>query len=190
LIPNPRIGFFGVIDERMDLDLLQTISAEKPDWQFILIGPVVKIDPSTLPMAPNIHYLGGKSYEELPTYLAGWDVAMMPFAINDSTRFISPTKTPEYLAGGKPVVSTPIRDVVSPYGEKGLVYIANTASEFIKGIEQELTMENKQGWLKAVDTFLETNSWDNTVERMLYHINTKIEAKQQNNLIQKENEYV
>jgi glycosyltransferase involved in cell wall biosynthesis len=190
LIPNPRIGFFGVIDERMDLDLLQNISAEKPDWQFIIIGPVVKIDPSTLPTGPNIHYLGGKSYEELPTYLAGWDVAMMPFAINDSTRFISPTKTPEYLAGGKPVVSTPIRDVVSPYGEKGLVYIANTAQEFIKGIEQELTMENKQGWLKAVDTFLETNSWDNTVEKMLYHINTKIEAKQQNNLIQKENEYV
>jgi UDP-galactopyranose mutase len=190
VIPNPRIGFFGVIDERMDLDLLETLSRKRPDWNFIIIGPVVKIDPSLLPVASNIHYLGSKSYEELPTYLAGWDVAMMPFAINESTKYISPTKTPEYLAGGKPVVSTPITDVVNPYGEKGLVYIADTAEEFINGIEQELNMKNKEGWLKAVDAFLEKNSWDNTVEKMLFHINTKIESKQQDNLIQKENEYV
>jgi glycosyltransferase involved in cell wall biosynthesis len=189
-IPNPRIGFFGVIDERMDLDLLKTISCEKPDWHFVIIGPVVKIDPDTLPVAPNIHYLGAKSYEELPTYLAGWDIAMMPFAINESTRFISPTKTPEYLAGGKPVVSTPIRDVVTPYGDNGLVYIADTASAFIEGIEKELSMNNKEGWLKAVDTFLEKDSWDNTVEKMLFHINTKIESKQLSNLTKKENEYV
>jgi glycosyltransferase involved in cell wall biosynthesis len=190
VIPTPRIGFFGVIDERMDLDLLESISREKPEWNFIIIGPVVKIDPSTLPVGPNIHYLGSKSYEDLPTYLAGWDVAMMPFAINESTKFISPTKTPEYLAGGKPVVSTPITDVVTPYGENGLVYIAGTAEEFIKGIEQELDLKNKEGWLKAVDAFLEKNSWDKTVEKMLYHINTKIEANQHDNLIQKENEYV
>jgi glycosyltransferase involved in cell wall biosynthesis len=190
LIPNPRIGFFGVIDERMDLDLLETISHQRPEWHFIIIGPVVKIDPATLPMGPNIHYLGVKAYEELPTYLAGWDVAMMPFGINESTRFISPTKTPEYLAGGKPVVSTAIPDVVSPYGENGLVYIADSASAFIQGIEQELGMKNREGWLKAVDIFLEKNSWDNTVEKMLYQINTKIELKQQDNLIQKENEYV
>jgi glycosyltransferase involved in cell wall biosynthesis len=190
VIPTPRIGFFGVIDERMDLDLLETISREKPEWNFIIIGPVVKIHPSTLPVAPNIHYLGSKSYEELPTYLSGWDVAMMPFAINESTRFISPTKTPEYLAGGKPVVSTPISDVATPYGENGLVYIADTPEEFIKGIEKELDLKNKEGWLKAVDAFLEKNSWDKTVEKMLYLINTKIDANQHDNLIQKENEYV
>jgi UDP-galactopyranose mutase len=191
LIPKPRIGFFGVIDERMDLDLLEKLSHERPEWQFVIIGPVVKIDAALLPVAPNIHYLGGKSYEELPNYLAGWDVAMMPFAINESTRFISPTKTPEYLAGGKPVVSTPIADVVSPYGENGLVYIAHSPEAFIEGIEKELQMDNREGWLKAVDAFLEKNSWDNTVEKMLYHINTKIEAKQQSNtIIQKENEYV
>ena len=189
-IPHPRIGFFGVIDERMDLELLENISRERPDWHFIIIGPVVKIDPASLPANSNIHYLGGKSYEELPTYLAGWDIAMMPFAINESTRFISPTKTPEYLAGGKPVVSTAIRDVVTPYGDKGLVYIAETPSEFIEGIEQELSMKNREGWLKAVDSFLEKISWDNTVEKMLFHINTKIESKQLNNLIKKENEYV
>jgi glycosyltransferase involved in cell wall biosynthesis len=190
VIPTPRIGFFGVIDERMDLDLLETIARERPEWNFVIIGPVVKIDPSILPVLPNIHYLGSKSYEELPTYLAGWDIAMMPFAINESTKFISPTKTPEYLAGGKPVVSTPIKDVVTPYGDNGLVYIASSAEEFIKGIEQELNMPDKDKWLKAVDAFLEKNSWEKTVEKMLYHINTKIESNQQNNLIQKENEYV
>lgn len=190
LIPTPRIGFFGVIDERMDLELLEAISQERPKWHFIIIGPVVKIDPASLPTRSNIHYLGGKSYEELPTYLAGWDVAMMPFAINESTRFISPTKTPEYLAGGKPVVSTPIRDVVAPYGENGLVYIAETHSAFIDGIEQALNMEKKKEWLKTVDAFLENDSWDNTVDKMLCLINTKLESKQQNNLIQKENEYV
>lgn len=189
-IPYPRIGFFGVIDERMDIGLLKAISEQRPDWNFIIIGPVVKIDPASLPVFPNIYYLGGKSYEELPSYLSGWDVAMMPFAINESTRFISPTKTPEYLAGGKPVVSTPIRDVVTPYGDNGLVYIADTPEEFIKGIEQALTLHNKEGWLKAVDAFLENNSWDYTVEKMLFHINTKIDTTQQNNLTQKENEYV
>src|SRR4029078_11092819 len=102
----------------------------------------------------------------------GWDVAILPFAKNEATRFISPTKTPEYLAGGKPVVSTAIRDVVTPYGDKGLVYIAETPSEFIEGIEQELSMKNREGWLKAVDSFLEKISWDNTVEKMLFHINT------------------
>ena len=107
-IPHPRIGFFGVIDERLDVHLLQQVAALRPDWHLILIGPVVKIDPAILPRNENIHYLGMKEYKELPTYLAAWDVAMIPFAINESTRFISPTKTPEYLAGGKPVVTTAI----------------------------------------------------------------------------------
>ena len=93
-----------------------------------MIGPVVKIDPAILPRAENIHYLGSKSYQELPAYLAGWDLALIPFAINESTRFISPTKTPEYLAAGKPVISTPIRDVVTPYGDENLVHIARYGS--------------------------------------------------------------
>ena len=116
-IPHPRLGFFGVIDERMD----SSSSAERrlrPDWQFVMLGPVVKIDPADLPRLPNIHWLGGKTYDELPAYLAGWDVGFMPFALNEATRYISPTKTPEFLAAGMPVVSTPITDVVRPYGEK------------------------------------------------------------------------
>jgi len=94
-IPRPRIGFFGVIDERLDIDLLEQVSRLRPNWNFIMIGPVVKIDAQSLPNFHNIHYLGAKSYAELPKYLAGWDVAMIPFAHNESTRFISPTKTPE-----------------------------------------------------------------------------------------------
>ena len=130
-LPHPRLGFFGVVDERMDLNLLDTIAAARPEWQLIILGPCVKIDPATLPRRANIHYLGMKKYEELPAYLSGWDVALLPFAKNDSTKFISPTKTPEYLAAGRQVVSTSVRDVVRPYGEQALVHIADTPAEFI-----------------------------------------------------------
>jgi hypothetical protein len=189
-IPHPRIGFFGVIDERMDIELLEKIATLKPDWHYVLIGPVVKIDPESLPKLPNIHYLGGKQYGDLPSYLGGWDVAMMPFALNESTRFISPTKTPEYLTGGIPVVSTAIQDVVNPYGKNGLVYIAHSAEEFVLGIEQQMKLKNKNSWKKAVDAFLENNSWDDTVEKMMFHINTMLEVKQKDMNKKKENAYV
>lgn len=153
-IPHPRLGFFGVIDERMDLELIEGVARSRPDWHLVLIGPVVKIDPATLPRLDNIHYLGMKSYEELPTYLAGWDVAILPFALNESTRFISPTKTPEYLAAGKPVVSTAIRDVVRPYGLRGLVEIADTPAEFVEATERLLGGDADEGWLGSVDMFL------------------------------------
>src|SRR5690606_1930964 len=116
-IPHPRLGFYGVIDERLDLTLISRIVELRPGWHIVLVGPVVKIDPASLPQRPNLHYLGPKTYEELPQYLAGWDVAIMPFALNESTRFISPTKTPEFIAGGCPVVSTSINDVVRTYGD-------------------------------------------------------------------------
>jgi UDP-galactopyranose mutase len=166
-IPHPRLGFFGVVDERFDVELLDEVSRRRPDWQFVIIGPVVKIDPATLPQRQNIHYLGGKSYQELPSYIAGWDVALLLFAQNESTRYISPTKTPEYLAAGKPVVSTPIRDVVFPYGELGLVRIAKDAEQFIAATEALLASEgSRRKWLKKVDEFLATMSWDETWARM------------------------
>ncbi|OJH37244.1 glycosyltransferase family 1 protein [Cystobacter ferrugineus] len=164
-IPHPRLGFFGVVDERMDLELLEAVADARPDWQLVIIGPVVKIDPASLPRRPNLHFLGGKHYKELPTYLAGWDVALLPFARNESTRFISPTKTPEYLAAGKPVVSTSIRDVVRPYGELGLVRIADTPEDFVRACEAALAEEHA-AWLPRVDTHLATMSWDNTWSRM------------------------
>ena len=142
---------------------------------------MAKIDPATLPSHPNIHYLGGKSYQELPAYLGGWDIAMLPFAINESTKFISPTKTPEYLAAGKPVISTPIRDVVRRYGENGLVRIASNSEEFV-ACAQEILSESsdvRTKWLSEVDAFLADNSWDNTWGEMLGLIESAIDDKRQ-----------
>ena len=162
-IPHPRLGYFGVIDERFDTGLLDAVAAARPHLQFVMLGPVTKIDPKALPQRPNIHYLGAKTYDELPRYIAGWDVALMPFAINESTRYISPTKTPEYLAAGKPVVSTPIADVIRPYGKLGLVRIARTPEKFIAAIEQSLKPEaTSKEWLRGVDQFLANISWDQT----------------------------
>jgi len=168
-IPHPRIGFFGVLDERLDRDLLREAAAREPAWQFVMIGPVVKIREEDLPRAKNIHYLGQKSYAELPLYLAHWDVAMLPFAQNASTRFISPTKTPEYLSAGKPVVSTPICDVMEPYGRLGLVRIAANAEQFCEAIHA-LLQPASGDWLPAVDEFLQQTSWDQTFQKMWHEI--------------------
>lgn len=166
-IPAPRLGFFGVLDERFDIELLRDLAAERPAWQFVIIGPIVKIDPAVLPQSENIHYLGGKSYAELPAYLAGWDIALLLFARNEATRFISPTKTPEYLAAGVPVVSTSIRDVVRPYGERGLVKIADTASEVVAAAEDFMSSGfARTEWIGRVDAFLVNTSWDETWRRM------------------------
>ena len=162
-IPHPRAGFCGVIDERMNLELLDSVAAALPEWQFVMIGPVVKIDMSLLPQRSNIHYVGGKSYQELPAYFSGWDVGLLPFAHNESTRFISPTKTPEYLAAGLPVVSTSIRDVVRPYGEKKLVRIADTVEEFAAAVVACHTEDKPNpAWRMDVDAHLAALSWDLT----------------------------
>jgi glycosyltransferase involved in cell wall biosynthesis len=161
------LGFYGVIDERFDIELIRGIANARPDWKIVLIGPVVKIDPALLPANDNIHYPGSKSYQELPGYLAEWDFALIPFLLNESTKFISPTKTPEYLAAGVPVVSTAIRDVVNPYGLSRLVKIASDAEGFIKEIEHQVQTIEKNVWLKQVDEFLSRSSWDNTCNRML-----------------------
>ena len=161
----PQLGFFGVIDERMDPDLVAAIADLRPEWQINMIGPVVKIDPASLPQRPNLHWLGPRSYQDLPQELAGWDVGIMPFALNEATRFISPTKTPEFLAAGLPVVCTPIRDVIRPYGQLGLVEIAETAEDFVQKIELVLGRQ-RELWLAEVDAHLAQNSWDLTWERM------------------------
>jgi UDP-galactopyranose mutase len=164
-IPPPRLGFFGVIDERMDLDLIDGVAAARPDWHIVLLGPVVKIDPESLPKRPNLHYLGAKPYARLPDYLAGWDVALMPFARNDATRFISPTKTPEYMAAGAPVVSTSIRDVVRPYGQQGLVRIADDVPSFVQACVDAMADDRTERITQA-DAFLRQTSWDGTWNRI------------------------
>lgn len=178
-IPHIRIGFYGVIDERFNISLIEEVARRKPEWQFILIGPVVKINENDLPRYANIHYLGSKTYNELPTYLAGWDLTMIPFEKNDSTKYISPTKTPEYLAAGKPVISSSIRDVVIPYGEQGLVHIADNADDFIAAVEKELNTADKSGWAKKVDSYLSNISWDKTWSKMMKLVEEIIPAVNQ-----------
>ncbi|HVG83636.1 MAG TPA: glycosyltransferase [Vicinamibacterales bacterium] len=156
---RPRIGFCGIVDERVDLRLIDAVARLRPYWQLVMIGPATKVDSAAVPRAANIHYLGMKSYDDLPRYLAGWDVAMLPYARNDSTRYINPTKTPEYLAAGRPVVSTSVRDVVRPYGERQLVRIADTPEAFVAAVEHALV---ERAPPPAVDAFLASLSWDRT----------------------------
>jgi UDP-galactopyranose mutase len=172
----PRLGFYGVIDERFDIELITNMALQRPDWNFILLGPVVKIDAETLPKLHNIFFLGGKSYNELPAYLSKWDIALIPFMLNDATRYISPTKTPEYLAAGVPVVSTPIRDVVYPYGEEGFVKIASDAQGFVAAAEELMKMD-KQTWIPEVDKYLSTQSWSLTFTDMMKNINSTLIKK-------------
>ena len=164
-IGQPRIGYSGVIDERLDLSLIDQLAQRQPDWQFIFLGPVVKINPDNLPRRPNLHYLGMKAYDDLPAYFSHWWAAIMPFAINEATRFISPTKTPEYLAAGLPVVSTPIRDVLRTYSGWEQVVIADSVSTFETGLSSVL---GKPGGTiqPELDRFLRGQSWDNTWEQM------------------------
>jgi UDP-galactopyranose mutase len=161
-IPHPRIGYCGVLDERLDLELVRGLATARPDWQLVFVGPAAKLDEDELPRAANIHYLGGRPYAELPGYLGGWDVAALFFARNEHTRFISPTKTPEYLAAGLPTVSSPIVDVVRAWGSTGLVHVAETVDEWVLAIESALGQTDRRGWLERVDRELAKTSWDRT----------------------------
>ncbi len=165
-IIGPKLGFCGVVDERMDLDLLAALADAHADWSIVVIGPVVKIDPASLPQRRNLHFLGGRDYAELPAYLSGWDVALMPFALNEATRFISPTKTPEYLAAGLPVVSTAIVDVVRHYGALEAVRIADTAEDFITACEAAIAGRDDGSWREAADDQLARGSWSSTALSM------------------------
>nr|WP_026298564.1 glycosyltransferase family 1 protein [Deinococcus aquatilis] len=168
-LPGPRLGFYGVLDERFDAPLMSELAERRPDWTFVLLGPVVKVSREELPQASNVHYLGQKCYADLPGYLSGWDVALLPFARNDATEFISPTKTPEYLAAGVPVVSTAIHDVVRPYGEAKLLEIAHDAQGFEQAIQKLL---DARGTPQAAelqgraDAHLSQLSWDRTWQDM------------------------
>jgi glycosyltransferase involved in cell wall biosynthesis len=162
-LPRPRLGFYGVIDERLDIQLLDALSTARPDWQIVMIGPVVKIKPEMLPRRQNIHYMGMRAYEQLPAYLAGWDVCLLPFACSEATRLISPTKTLEYMAAGRPIVSTPIADVAGPYGD--IVYLGDTPQAFVAACERALEAGPAERAAKMRSVLAQT-SWDTTVHEM------------------------
>jgi UDP-galactopyranose mutase len=175
-IGRPRLGYFGVIDERFDRELIDGMAGLAPGWSFVMIGPVTKIDPGSLPRRPNIHYLGQKTYAELPAYIATWDVALIPFARNDATRYISPTKVLEYMAAGKPIVSTSIADIVVPYGEQRLARIADTPTLAVTAAREAMS-ERRQERLDAFDRYLAGTSWDRTVDGMDCLLKTAIERR-------------
>ena len=162
---RPRLGFFGIIDTRIDLPLVAKLADLEPEWQLVMVGPLVKVGGDELPQRPNLHWLGAKKYSELPDYLAGWDVGLMPFALNESTRLISPTKTAELLAAGRPVVSSAVTDVVKPYGDLELVRIADGAEGFRDAVKAALT-EDRHARQARADAFLAAMSWDTTWQRM------------------------
>jgi UDP-galactopyranose mutase len=175
-LPHPRLGYFGVIDERLDRPLIAHLAGSHPEWHIIMIGPVVKIDPTTLPQAPNLHYLGQRSYAVLPAYLGGWEVCLLPFARNAATQFISPTKTLEYMAAGRPIVSTPIPDVQEPYG--AIVFLGATPAEFVAACEQALALPQEERVRRGdkVRAVLENTSWDATaaaMQRLIQEARTK-----------------
>ena len=161
-LSEPRLGYFGVIDERMDLDLVCRLADADPAWSVIMVGPIVKIDPDSVPRRPNLHWLGQQSYELLPRLIEGWSVGLLPFALNESTRFISPTKTLEYMAAGKPAVSTPIKDVATLYGN--VVRIARTPDEFVAACVAALeeTPANRRDRLLAMQVTVSRSSWAGT----------------------------
>jgi UDP-galactopyranose mutase len=165
-LPRPRLGYYGVIDERIDVAILDRMAEAHPDWSVVMVGPVVKIDPGILPRRPNLHLLGQKPYAELPAYAGGWDVCMMPFAINRATRYISPTKVLEYMAAERPIVSTPIHDVAVPYGE--IVYVGQGPDGFLAACERALSASEVERRLRreGARRVVERTSWDETVERM------------------------
>lgn len=185
-IPHPRIGFYGVIDERFNSELIMQLADLRPDFHFVIIGPVVGIDQRSLPKRGNIHYLGKKEYHALPLYLSSWDCAIIPFGQNPSTRFISPAKAPEYLMAGRPVVSTSIPDVIHPYFHQKLVHIADRPEDFVDEIDLAIAERKNPEWLDRVDHYLRDNSWDQTFQKMasLESMITRPKARPEARIIQ------
>ena len=158
----------------MDLDLVRRLADADPTWNVVMVGPIVKIDPSSVPQRPNLHWLGQQPYELLPRLIEGWSVGLLPFALNESTRFISPTKTLEYMAAGKPVVSTAIKDVASLYGD--VVRIARTRDEFVAACIAALEEppSDRHDRLLAMQARVARSSWAGTVETIHAALEVKL----------------
>ncbi len=166
-LARPRLGYCGVIDERINLDLIASVAQARPDWEIVMVGPTAKVDPGALPHRQNIHWLGQQSYDDLPSFISGWDVCLMPFALNEATRYISPTKTLEYMACGRPSVSTSIRDVVEPYGH--VVQIADTPQGFVASCAEilERTRAEQLAHAQMLAEVVARTSWDRTANAMI-----------------------
>jgi UDP-galactopyranose mutase len=171
-LSRPVFGYFGVLDERIDLATVAALG--DTIGTTVMIGPVAKIDSASLPRGPRLRYPGQVDYGELPRFLAGFDVAIMPFALNAATASISPTKTPEYLAGARPVVSTPIADVIADYGTA--VRFAATPSEFAEACAEEARAPDRERVARGL-LLARHAGWDAVVERMLTALRTLLGAE-------------
>lgn len=174
-LKGPILGFFGVVDERMDYDLVAKLADAHPEWTLMIIGPNIKIDPAIRPMRDNIHWLGGRDYQQLPGYVKAMDVCLLPFALNEATEFINPTKVLEYMATERPIVSRAIEDVVLQFSD--IVETAVTHEEFIAACERAVNNPDREraaaGYQRA-----QLNSWESIVNRLEGHIADVLTSQQ------------
>jgi glycosyltransferase involved in cell wall biosynthesis len=162
-LDKPVVGYYGVIDERLDYNLLRHVAESMPDVALVMVGPVVKVDPNDLPQAPNIHWLGQRQYAELPAHVKGFDVCLMPFALNEATEYINPTKTLEYMAAGKPIVSTAVSDVVHNFTP--VVSVARSPEEFVGAVRAAIEAPSTELIVRGLEQ-ARANSWESIVARM------------------------
>jgi glycosyltransferase involved in cell wall biosynthesis len=174
LLKRPTLGYFGVVDERLDYDLIEQLADANPEWSICMIGPTCKVDPKDLPQRPNLHWMGGREYSQLPSYTKGFDVCLMPFAMNEATEFINPTKALEYMATGTPIISTAVPDVVSNFAS--VVKVANTADEFIALCRQNLNRPDGAAIQRGLKMANE-NTWEMIVAKMESHIAKALERR-------------
>jgi hypothetical protein len=170
MIPGPRVGFWGTVNERIDFELLDALARRMPHVHFVMLGPVERSGRERVVSRPNVHWLGSRSYVDLPDYISGWSAALLPFARNDATRFMSPPQIPEFLAAGRTVVSTSVRDVLHPYGASGLVKVADTVDGIAAALDTALRGQSAE-WLTTVDRYLRALSWESTWEGIEHLVN-------------------
>jgi len=168
------LGYFGVVDERLDYELINRLAEADPNWHVVIIGPACKVDPAHFPQHANLHWLGRREYAELPAYTKGFDVCLMPFAMNEATEYINPTKALEYMATGRPIVSTPVPDVVSNFGK--VVKIASTHDQFIEFCRKETLQPDEAAITRGIQ-MAEENQWDAIVEKLEGHIEDVFKSK-------------
>lgn len=173
-IPKPVLGYFGVVDERMDYDLVAKLADANPNWSIAIVGPVMKVDPNSLPKRPNLYWLGQRQYADLPGFCKGFNVCLMPFALNESTEFINPTKALEYMASGREIISTAVPDVISNFSQ--VVKVGYSHDEFIalcrRAVEQPDTEAVERGLEMASQ-----NTWEMIVSKLESHIEAALHAK-------------
>ena len=170
-LPRPIFGYIGVVDERLDYDLIGRVAEANPEGSVVMVGPWTKVDPATFPQARNIHWLGNRDYSLLPAYAKAFTVCLMPFALNEATEFINPTKALEYMATGRPIVSTAVPDVVRQFSN--VVSVASSPPEFVAACGRVARKPNRAAISRGLD-LARNNSWESIVRKLEAHVEEAI----------------